>query len=120
MNPDGGLLFDHVRWLGLAARQFAVYGSGPLIVRGIVPATNDLDLISRGEVWDRAVELGDLVDATGAGDAFRAGYHAAIMRGKGPIDAMKFGNAMGALSTLWPEPQGYDASWEGLLELVEE
>lgn len=61
MNPDGGPLFDQVRRLELPSHHFAVYGSGPLIIRGIVPATNDLDLVSRGEAWDRAVELGDLV-----------------------------------------------------------
>jgi hypothetical protein len=38
-----------------------VFGSGPLIVRGIIEATNNLDVISRGAAWEKACELGELV-----------------------------------------------------------
>lgn len=54
-------LFDRLRSLALPSGDFAVFGSGPLIVRGIIEATNDLDVISRGPAWERALELGDLV-----------------------------------------------------------
>lgn len=46
-----------------------MFGSGPLIVRGIIEAANDLDVISRGAAWHRAVELGDLVYLTEHGVA---------------------------------------------------
>ncbi len=40
--------------------DFAVFGSGPLIVRGIIPATNDLDIVCRGAAWDKVREIGTL------------------------------------------------------------
>ena len=54
-------LFDLLRSLELPISDYAVFGSGPLIVRGIIEATNDLDVISRGEAWRRALVLGELV-----------------------------------------------------------
>ena len=54
-------LFDRLRSLALPPGDFAVFGSGPLIVRGIIEATNDLDVVSRGAAWERALQLGDLV-----------------------------------------------------------
>lgn len=40
--------------------DYAIYGSGPLIVRGVIEAANDLDIVSRGPAWDRACDLGQL------------------------------------------------------------
>ena len=66
-SPDQSLianpvdLFDRLRSLALPPGDFAVFGSGPLIVRGIIEATNDLDVVSRGAAWERALQLGDLV-----------------------------------------------------------
>lgn len=54
-------LFGLLHSLALPMGDYAVFGSGPLIVRGIVDATNDLDVISRGAAWSRALEVGDLV-----------------------------------------------------------
>ena len=31
--------------------HFAVFGSGPLIARGIISASNDLDVLCRGPAW---------------------------------------------------------------------
>ena len=53
-------LFAALRSLELPAGDFAVFGSGPLIIRGIIEATNDVDVISRGAAWDRACEIGEL------------------------------------------------------------
>jgi hypothetical protein len=54
-------LFDSLRSLGLPDDDYAVFGSGPLIVRGIIDATNDLDVVSRGGAWKKACELGEMV-----------------------------------------------------------
>ncbi|MGB5169277.1 MAG: hypothetical protein WBO84_14145 [Acidimicrobiia bacterium] len=54
-------LFDLLRSLRLPTGDFAVFGSGPLIVRGIIEATNDLDVISREAAWERALRVGELV-----------------------------------------------------------
>ena len=61
MIEDAKDLFSVLRSLQLPAGDFAVFGSGPLIVRGIIEAGNDLDVVSRGEAWRMAIEMGDLV-----------------------------------------------------------
>lgn len=53
-------LFDKVRKLNLPAGDFAIFGSGPLIVRGIIPAANDLDIICRGDAWRNVQAMGEL------------------------------------------------------------
>ncbi len=53
-------LFDRVKSLNLPVSDFAIFGSGPLIVRGIIPASNDLDIICRGQAWERAKAIGEL------------------------------------------------------------
>ena len=52
-------LFDHVKSLKLPQGDFAIFGSGPLIVREIVPASNDLDIICRGRTWDYIRGVGE-------------------------------------------------------------
>ena len=42
----------------LPAGEFAIFESGPLIVRGVIPAANDLDIICRGAAWERAKSIG--------------------------------------------------------------
>jgi hypothetical protein len=44
----------------LPRRDFAVFASGPLIVRGVIPATNDLDVVCRGAAWDKVGKIGTL------------------------------------------------------------
>jgi predicted nucleotidyltransferase len=53
-------LFDSVKSLNLPVGDFAIFGSGPLIVRGIIPASNDLDIICRGQAWERVKAIGEL------------------------------------------------------------
>jgi hypothetical protein len=42
----------------LPAGDWALFGSGPLLVRGWIGEVGDLDVISRGPAWERARELG--------------------------------------------------------------
>jgi len=53
-------LFDRVKSLNLPGSDFAIFGSGPLIVRGIIPASNDLDIICRGQAWETVKAIGEL------------------------------------------------------------
>lgn len=53
-------LFSALRSLQLPIGDYAIFGSGPLIVRGVIDATNDLDIITRGPTWERVQELGEL------------------------------------------------------------
>ncbi len=52
------LLFDHLRQLKLPENGYAVFGSGPLAIRGIIPLSNDLDVICTADVWDIVSEIG--------------------------------------------------------------
>lgn len=51
-------LFQAVKDLSLSPRDFAIFGSGPLIVRGIIPMTNDLDIVCRGPAWEKVGKIG--------------------------------------------------------------
>ena len=46
--------------LGLPLGDWALFGSGPLLVRGWIDEVGDLDVISRGAAWDSAKEIGEL------------------------------------------------------------
>ncbi|MDH3538554.1 MAG: hypothetical protein OEP52_01045 [Acidimicrobiia bacterium] len=56
----GEELFDLVRSLELPVSDYAIFGSGPLIVRGIIEATNDLDIVARGEAWEQVRRVGEI------------------------------------------------------------
>ena len=60
MAADPSQLFDLLRSLALPIGDFAVFGSGPLIIRGIIEPGDDLDVITRGAAWRRAREVGAL------------------------------------------------------------
>ena len=51
-------LFDRLRQLDLAPDGYAVFGSGPLAIRGIIPLSNDLDIICRRDAWDAVSQIG--------------------------------------------------------------
>ena len=53
-------LFDQLKGLNLPVGDFAIFGSGPLVVRGIIPASNDLDILCRRLAWKTVQEIGEL------------------------------------------------------------
>ena len=55
------LLFDRLRMLDLPIGQYAVFGSGPLAVRGLLEELGDLDVICRGPTWKMVRQLGKVV-----------------------------------------------------------
>jgi hypothetical protein len=50
----GREIFDDLRALDLPLGDFAIFGSGPLLVRGIIDEVGDLDVLCRGAAWDIA------------------------------------------------------------------
>ena len=68
--------------------------------------------------YEGPVDVGEVFDATGAGDAFRGGFYAALFRGYSSKAALKFGNAMGALSIKGEGPQHYEADWPLIQNLI--
>lgn len=60
MNIDQ--VIERVAGLQLDAGHYAIFGSGPLLVRGIITTVNDVDIIARGPAWQTALGKGELVD----------------------------------------------------------
>lgn len=51
-------LLEQLGALQFPTRDFAIFGSGPLLVRGIIPYSNDLDILCRGVVWEQVCKIG--------------------------------------------------------------
>lgn len=51
-----------LRSIELPDDDYAVFGSGPLLARGIIASVSDLDIVARGDAWDHGVRIGELVD----------------------------------------------------------
>lgn len=45
-------LFHTLRQLELPTSGYAIFGSGPLAIRGIIPACTDLDVLCQQNVWE--------------------------------------------------------------------
>ena len=56
--PEFDVLFNYLRDLHLPIGDFAIFGSGPMIVRGYISGANDLDVICRGKAWEIACGRG--------------------------------------------------------------
>ena len=54
-------LIERLRGLGLPAGDWALHGSGPLLLRGWIEEVGDLDVVCRGPAWDRARQVGEVV-----------------------------------------------------------
>ena len=50
-------LFRLLEALQLPPNDYVVFGSGPLVVRGIVKDTQDLDVVCRGPAWETVCTL---------------------------------------------------------------
>ncbi|MEV6599626.1 hypothetical protein AB0M36_22630 [Actinoplanes sp. NPDC051346] len=58
-HPDFALLES----LALVRGDFAIAGSGPLYVRGLIDDIGDVDVVARGAAWREVCRLGTVVDA---------------------------------------------------------
>ncbi len=66
--------------LDLDPLSYALFGSGPLLVRGWIDEVGDLDIIARGKAWEQAMAAGQLehvvdygVDVVTIGDSITVG-----------------------------------------------
>lgn len=50
-------LFDQLRALELPPNDYVIFGSGPLVVRGVIEQSNDLDVVCRGAAWQAVCRL---------------------------------------------------------------
>jgi len=81
MDDQRRAMFDLLQSLDLPEGAYAVFGSGPLIVRGIIEPANDLDVIARGAAWESAAERGTLVDLPEHGVTIASLFDGAITVG---------------------------------------
>ena len=51
-------LFDRLRELNLPINGYAIFGSGPLAIRGIISSCSDLDILCGMELWDTVSQIG--------------------------------------------------------------
>ncbi|MCJ7724970.1 MAG: hypothetical protein MUP76_01075 [Acidimicrobiia bacterium] len=54
-------LIERLRAIALPAGDWALFGSGPLLLRGWIDDVGDLDIVCRGAAWDRARQAGEIV-----------------------------------------------------------
>lgn len=54
----GTPVFDKLRQLNLRPNGYAIFGSGPLVIRGIIPYANDLDVLCHQDVWELISSIG--------------------------------------------------------------
>jgi hypothetical protein len=52
--------FGKLRALDLPTEDYAIFGSGPLAVRGLIEEVHDLDVVARGAAWEQAKGLGEV------------------------------------------------------------
>lgn len=83
-----------------AARAFIALGA-----RNALITLGDKGAFLHGDVGTAMVpafRVANVVDTTGAGDAFNGGFAAALAEGRSPLEAVRFGNATAALSVQKP------------------
>ncbi len=57
-------LIELVAELELPTNDYVIFGSGPLLARGIIDDVADVDILVRGPAWELATRLGELVTLT--------------------------------------------------------
>ncbi len=62
-----GYPWDVVRELALPAHDYAIFGSAPLLAYDLIEKVGDIDLLARGEVWERVQQFG-FIETTPKGD----------------------------------------------------
>ncbi len=108
--------------LGLGGKISRIQGfeieTFPTVLRRIDEAIITLGskgaLLLRGDEISHSPPFTELriADATGAGDAFRGGFYAAISRGMDSRRAIELGNFMGARALASGSPQGYEVTMD--------
>lgn len=76
--------------------------AGPQVVVVKLGAQGALVVTEEGETEVPGFPVEQVVDPVGAGDAFAAGFLAATLEGKSPVEAARLGNACGAFATTVP------------------
>ena len=76
-----GRAFALLRSIELPSEDFAVFGSGPLLIRGLIDDAADLDVIARGDAWTHAATHGQMVDLPAHGVSVASFFGGAVTVG---------------------------------------
>lgn len=69
--------YKYLMSLDLPKEDYAIFGSGPLIEKGLKPLRNDLDVIARGLAWEKTTLLRHPIDTP-----FKRGKRVVLFNGK--------------------------------------
>jgi len=99
------------RMCSVLSTDLSTLSEGPAVV--VTMGSQGCRLYLRGQaVHYPASEVEKVVDPTGAGDAFRGGFYAALFRGIPLEEAPRYGNAAGSLSVEQMGAMLRGATWE--------
>lgn len=117
VNEDEAISITKAASLEAACRDLAGRTARPVVKAGragaLVPVEGEVHSVP---TWAVAV-----ADTTGAGDSFDAGYLFAILeKGMGPVEAARFGNAVGARSCTFVGGVNARSTYEDIVAFMEE
>jgi len=94
-EEDAAHLYGHTP---IDAVLDGIADKGPVLAIAKLGARGCLIKSEKGERWEVPAWTIRMVDATGAGDAFCAGFVLSLLRDAEPIEAGRYANAVGALT----------------------
>ena len=56
-------MIEKIKSLGLPNSDFAIFGSGPMMIHGLKEMRHDIDIITRGAAWEKVKEMGEVETA---------------------------------------------------------
>lgn len=60
MKGSTHYVIDKIKDLGLPTKDFAIFGSGPMMIHGLKELIHDIDIVARGEAWEMIQRLGNV------------------------------------------------------------
>ena len=73
--------WDVVRALHLPPKDYAVFGSVPMLAHGLIAEVGDIDILATGSAWQAAKKLGALKSASGGDQIIQVSHELAIFDG---------------------------------------
>jgi sugar/nucleoside kinase (ribokinase family) len=109
-----------VAGIKLGARGMYVRTGSAARLRAMGPgAPQDAGAWAERELWFPVFRPTRFVAATGAGDTTIAGFLAALLKGRGPVEAGRFANAVGACNVEAADALGGIRSWDETTRRIE-
>lgn len=113
-NAEQALGWTGESTLADAARTLGAAGAG---IVAVTDGADDIVLVENGEIAFVPITPADVVDTSGGGDAFSAGFVLARLQGRSALEAARFGSATAAqvVAGVGTDHGSYDAASVGAL-----